>query len=326
MQEYTYHLLSRENLKDLNLLFEAAFGARPRENKIEWKYFSNPSGNAILAGAFHNGTLVGSGAMIPEKFKVLENEVTVYKCTDLMTHPRHQRKGISKQVNALLNEEVNKQNPPFSYTLCSTVSTKSFVRNKWTFIEEVTNLFKPYRMLKIQSLFSKKSTDIVECYNGIDDHLDSYAFHKDTSKISLDKSVEFLKWRTQNPDFEYHLICVYTKKKELKGYLIYSTNSNNLLNVLDIDAIGQDDHTINQLIRCAENKVVEMKHKGIVIMAVKNTSFYARIKHKYYLRNPFKSGPLQTVLDFDINQLNNCPSEINSLSLWDIKGINYDDV
>lgn len=326
MQEYTFRLLSKENLKDLNLLFEAAFGTRPKEKKIEWKYFSNPSGNAILAGAFYKGKLVGSGAMIPEKINLFKSGATVYKCTDLMTHPEHQRKGISKQINFLLNSEVEKQNPPFLYTLCSTVSTKSFVRNNWIFVEEVTNLFKPYALLKMRSYFKKKHVVLVQYYNGIEGHLDNYTFYRDPSKISLDKSVEFLKWRTLNPDFDYHLICSYTNKNELKGYLIYSISNNNILNVIDVDVINQDENTINQLIQCAENKVVERKHKGIVIMAVKNTPFYVQIKRRHYLRNPFKSGPLKTLLDFDINQFINCPPEITSLSLWDIKGVNYDDI
>lgn len=326
MESYTFRLLTFEDIVSINELFTCAFNSKPKNNFIEWKYFKNPTGKALLAGAFFKDELVGSGAMIPEIMNVFNNEAIVYKFTDLMTHPKHQRKGLSKKINELLNQETKQINTSFSYTLCSTISTKSFVSNNWIHLKKVINFFKPYFVLKINIYFRKKDFTAFGFYNAIQHHLDNYNFIADTTKISLKKTIEYIKWRTSNPNFNYKLICSYDSNVQVNGYLIYSISANNLLNILDIDSTNKNKSVERKLLLSAEYLAVKEKRKGILIMAVKDTPFYYFVKSQNYLRNPLDKGPLKTILDFNVNLYDFNINNITNSSIWNINGINYDDI
>jgi len=325
-KEYTYRLLNHEDVTEINELFKSAFQLKPKENFIQWKYFSNPLGNAILAGAFYNDKLVGSGAMIPEKMNIFNKQEIVYKCTDLMTNPEHQRKGISKKINELLSKEISAKQTPFSYTLCSKVSTKSFIKNNWIFVEEVINFFKPYAILKINTLLQKIDPDNYKFHHAIENHLDGYNFREDKLTISVQKSLEFLKWRTSNPNFTYRIICSYDNNKQVNGYLIYSISANNLLNIIDLESSTNDKVIESQLMACAEYIAVKEKYRGILVLTINKSPFYDFIKGKHYFRNPFRKGPLKTILDFDVHIYNKHLSNVSLPSIWNLNGMSYDDI
>lgn len=326
MEEYTYRLLTIEDLKELNNLFQVAFNRNPKRDFVRWKYFKNPAGDAVLVGAFYKDKLVGSGAMLPEKMNVFNQKVTIFKCTDLMTHPEHQRKGLSKKINEALVLQMSEMNTPFLYTMCSKISTKSFLRNNWIFLEQVINFFKPYEMLIIQNFFRKDNFQTFGFYDGVKSHLNEYEFQIDSSRISAGKSSDYLKWRTSNPYFKYKIICSYDNAKKIDGYLIYSISENNLLNVIDIDSLDKNEEVIHRLLLCAEYIALKEKYKGIVIMAVKNTLFYNFVQSRNYLRNPFEKGPLTAMLDFDVYLFDKSIADITDLSLWKISALNYDDI
>ena len=92
MANYEVRMLDAENLDDLNLLFSAAFKTEPKPGFLQWKYFDNPVGNAILVGIFFSDKLVAAGAMIPEKLVFKNDEIDIYSHTELMTDPDHQKK------------------------------------------------------------------------------------------------------------------------------------------------------------------------------------------------------------------------------------------
>ena len=326
MENYTYSLLTSQHTGAINALFHAAFGTPPKEAFVRWKYFSNPAGDAILAGAFCNGQLVGSGAMIPENMNVYGQEKLIFKCTDLMTHPDHQRKGLSKKINELLYQETLRMGTPFSYTLCSKTATKSFLKNNWLFLDEVINLFKPYALLKLTSLFRQNDTKAFDFFDSIGDTLCAYHHSKDSSLISIKKSPAYLQWRTSNPDFSYKLICSYSQEKQINGYLIYSISPNNLLNIIDIEAADGDSKILEQLLLCVEHIAVTNQHKGILGITIKNSPLFKFLRSNHYIYNPFKKGPLTTQLDFDIYLYDKDSTTTMNTSHWNINGLSYDDI
>ncbi|MEY4109675.1 MAG: hypothetical protein RLZZ46_29 [Bacteroidota bacterium] len=327
MANYSYRLLSVENVSILNELFTTVFKIQPKPNFIFWKYFGNPAGNAIVAGAFsENNQLVASGAMIPEIMNVNNKTAVVFKFTDLMTHPEHQKKGLSKNISALINEEISKLNTPFSYTLCSKIATRSFISNKWQHLAGITNFFKPYLLIKSAFLFPPKPNQQIRHFDQIGENLDSYRFKKKDMLIHLVKSKEFLQWRTSNPNFNYGLLVSYNQENIAKAYLIYSISPNNLLNVLDIESSCADQQSELDLLMHAEQIVLKNKYRGIVILAVRKTSFYNLIKKAGYLVNPFQKGPLKSILDLNAIEHKNGNISLFDLSLWEINGLNYDDV
>ncbi|MBX7202555.1 MAG: GNAT family N-acetyltransferase [Bacteroidia bacterium] len=327
MSQYTYRILSKDDVGAINDLFTAAFQLQPKDNFIRWKYFSNPAGDALVAGAFYKGQLVGSGAMIPEMMSVFSQQEVVFKFTDLMTHPEHQRKGLSKNINALLKEEGKKINISFIYTLCSNVSTKSFVSNGWVFMSKVFNFFKPVSLLRISHLLKKRSNMSFSIHHSIDHHLDDYPFQNMQDRIHLMKSPAFLKWRTANPNFSYRLICSRDKHNKINGYLLFSTSGNKLLSIIDLEAASNNRKGIAKgLVHHAEAIAIQEGYRGVTALATEGTAFYAFMKSCNYLMNPFGKGPLKAILDFDVYNFKASDTSITDCSNWEILGLNYDDV
>lgn len=323
MQNYTLRILDQSNVNDLNQLFEKAFKQPPLDGFIQWKYFQNPFGSTIVAGVFYADQLVASGAMLPEHLAYKGKNVTVYKCTDLMTDPDHQGKGLSKMVNKELKERSIKAGAPFFYTLCSKIATKSFRKNDWNYLEKVTNFFKPVQSLKITRAFAKSNSSFRH-FDGYNDQLQDFAFNNEGDKIQIFKTADFIKWRTSDPNFSYHLICSYDSNNVLNGYLIYSIDKANLLNIIDVEV--QEESLFKKLIKEAELTAVKNNRKGVLVMAVKGTQFYDRIKKLRYFQNPIDKGPLVSILDFNVYEIDAEFKDISQLKNWDLKAINYDNI
>ncbi len=323
MEEYSYRRLNKNDIPQLENLFLSAFGQSVKGNFFKWKYFENPFGDALLIGVFFQDVLVGSGAMIPEKMSNSGKIISVYKCTDLMTHPNHQKRGLSKSVNKLLAQEVEIENCSFSYTLCSKVSTKSFLKTNWLFVGEILNFFKPRILLNLTSVFVRSRNSGIKYYREIAGLLDRYNFSNSSEGMALQKTVEFVKWRTSNPNFTYSILCHYNAENEINGYLIFSISSNNLANLIDIDS--SDKTVLKGLFREFEKVVLKNKYKGILVMCLKNSSLSRYASKRGYIYNPFKKGPLKTILDFNIkNALVDPPSP--KTKAYDITALNYDDI
>ena len=326
MENYTYRLLTIEDSPAIYMLFEAAFNTPPKERFIQWKYFDNPAGNAILAGAFIDNQLVGSGAMIPEMMSVFGKEKLIFKCTDLMTHPAHQRKGLSKKVNELLYQETLKRDTPFSYTLCSKTATKSFLKNNWLYLGGVINLFKPYLLLRVSSVFRQSSLATIKVYGAVGKVLNNYPFCADSGYISILKWAEYLRWRTSNPNFYYQIICANDEQGKVSGYLICSSSTNNLLNIIDMEATDGNVAILKQLLSYAEDIAIANKNKGILSITIHNSPVFKFLKKESYLHNPFDKGPLKAMLDFDIYLYDTEQTAIKDTRHWDISALSYDDI
>jgi hypothetical protein len=325
MNPYSYRLLTFEDLPGLNRLFKDAFEVDLKPEFFLWKYFSNPAGDTIIAGAFVGDQLVGSGAMMPEIMNVLGKEELVYKCTDLMTHPLHQKKGISKKVNELLNSAIQDKGVPFTYTLCTKISTKSFLRNGWTHVGGAINFFKPVMYLRIIGLFRKNKFPTLRFYNSVADYLDNYQFKDDRSLIGIKKTQEFLRWRTSNPNFISRMICSFNNQV-INGYLIYSVSKTNFIHVVDLETSGDDEKIKKDLLNCIEHIAVQENYRAVIAMTIKGTLFYSFIKRNGYFHNPFKKGPLVSELDFDVHYYDNKINTGTGIDCWNLNALNYDDV
>ena len=327
MENYSYSLLTVNNLDGLNELYKSSFGRDQFEDVFRWKYFNNPAGSAVVAGAFYENRLVASGAMIPERMYLFGLEQLVFKCTDLMTHPEHQQKGLSKKISSLLNHRIGEHKVQLSYTLCSAISTKSFLRNDWNYLGKTVNYFRPRLLIKIKGLFKRNTIKRCKIFSSVDGCFDSYDFKFDGSKISIKKSSEFIKWRTSNPKFSYRIICSYDLDDKVNGYLIFSYSLNKTLNVIDIESLEFDAEVLNSLLEFAEEIVINQGLRGIVIFSIEKTPFYEYIKKKNYLRNPVKIGPLKSALDLNFLHLSSeAKGNLLDVTIWDINGLSYDDI
>ena len=90
--------LKLHDVEQITNLYQKAFNDILPAYFFKWKYFTNPNGDAIVLGMFVNDELVGSGALIPEYHIINSKLFTIFKFTDLMTSPDHQKKGISSII------------------------------------------------------------------------------------------------------------------------------------------------------------------------------------------------------------------------------------
>ena len=226
----------------------------------------------------------------------------------------------------MLTSETAKIKTPFCYTICSIISTRSFLKKNWIFLEKAVNFFKPYPLLKLSGIFGRHKFENIISYNSIGDHLLEYAFNNKPDLIQVKKTAAYLKWRTSNPDFNYKLVCHYNSSKQVTGYLIYSISGNNILNVIDAESSGNDKAVIDKLLAFTERIVVKERYKAIVIMTLRNSPFYNYAKSRSYISNPFNRGPLKTMLDFNIFKYRDGEKDLTDLGRWDIYGLSYDDI
>jgi GNAT superfamily N-acetyltransferase len=326
MNDYTFRILGEGDLSEMNSLFEIAFNMEVKDNFLDWKYFLNPAGKAIIIGAFYQNKLVCSGAMVPTKMSVFGNIKTTYLHTDLMTHPEHQRKGLAKRIGELLIEHSKQTNTPFLYAIGARLSTHIFLKNNWRLIGGMVNFFKPYFYLKLIKTFQSKKKSTIQIHDSIANHLDKFQFKIESYKIRIHKTADYLRWRTSNPNFAYKIICSYDKNNLVNGYLIYSIAKNNLIYVIDVENEPNNPTILKNLIDGVEREVIEYKYKGVVILTIKNSDFFNLIKNKYYFRNPFNKGPLKSFLDFTIYPYGEEVELISAMKNWDILGLSYDDI
>ena len=321
---YQFRELSQKDMNSIDSLFSEVFSYKSNKKLIKWKYFQNPCGQAVIVGAFYEDTLVASGAMTPEKINFFGETKIVYKCTDLMTHPNHQRKSLSTKINGLLLEHKQIKSSLFTYTLCSKLATKSFLNNNWSHLDSIFYFFKPLLFIKLSSLISPIKLQSIEFFDSVGNTLDNYKFENNHSKISVNKSSEFINWRTANPNFIYKLICHRNNQREVDGYLIYSISENNVLNIIDVET-GENISVFKKLVRGAESVALKEKHKAIVVFCLLRSSLGKLFKSKRYFVNPYQKGPLKSLLDLNFFSQAST-EELLKIDLWDIYALSYDDV
>ena len=187
-------------------------------------------------------------------------------------------------------EETEKVKAKFLYAFPGTASNKVFQRNGWKCIQHMDVLFKPLSLMKILKLFSFEKNENLKFYDKVNGQLDDYNFKIEPSKIQIRKTGEYLKWRTSNPNYVYRLVCSYDLNGQVNGYLIYSFNETNLINIIDMDS--HNSSVSRQLVKGVERMATNEKYRGILVLSAKGTAFYRFIKNQKYLRNPFNKGSL----------------------------------
>ncbi len=321
MPQYTEKYLEIEDYNEIVNLFKISFNRENNVDFFKWKYFDNPHGKAIVSGIYDKDILIASGAMIPEKFNYNNEQLLIYKCTDLMVHPLYQKQGLASRINKKLKQIIIDKNTPFIYTLCSKKATPSFVKNGWKNIGDLTNYFKPIQLIKFLNIFRIIANTTVKYYDNID-LLKEYNFNNSNEDISLNKSYDFFIWKTNNPNYKYGIL-LNIENGEVNGYLIFSYGQANILNIIDIDS--NNKKTAKKLLKTLESKSIELKARGIIGIAYSQSALKQILIKNGYFKNPFKFGPLVSNADLNHNNLN-FKYNIENKNRWNIYAINFDDI
>ncbi|MFC1621566.1 GNAT family N-acetyltransferase [Candidatus Omnitrophota bacterium] len=327
--QYKIEKINPGEISDIARLHAVCFNGRDNVDFFKWKYFENPAGDAFCLAVKDSGNIVGSCVMIPEEFYVFGERKKIYKCCDLMIHPKYRRQGLSTRLAFSLNECLKKEGPLFLYTLCGKNATPTFLKNKWTKFCDVDIYFKHRKQLsvkfffeKIKRLFNNNTLRHISSVSGL---CKDYRFSSDDAKIRIAKDERYLGWRLRDPRYTYKIIGYYDNDV-LKGYISYNAGINDVLYIVDLDSGGGDAKIIEALVSAAELDAHKSGHRLVIALAFKDSIFQKTIKRNNYLRNPFGRGPLKSTMDFNILVEETHDKKIFNKSNWDVYSINYDDI
>ena len=308
-------------------LYTICFSRTKSVNFFKWKYFDNPTGEALCLAVKDDGNIVGSCVMIPEEFYVFGKKMKIYKCCDLMVHPQYRRQGISTKLISSLSEHLKQSGPLFLYTLCGKNATPGFLKNQWLKLDDVSYYFKHKNQLKVKFFFNRLeklyNRRILRQINSISDLCKNYKFKIDDTKIHIVKDEKYFRWRLKNPRYKYNIIGYY-EKDILNGYIIYNIGIKNNTYIIDLEADNNNAKIINTLLTSVELASYKSNHKLVIALTIKDGIFQRLIKKNKYIRNPFRKGPLTSIMDFNILIDEMYGNKAFNKSNWNIYPLNYD--
>lgn len=326
---YKIEKVECNQLNALVNLYGVCFDRHKDASFFKWKYFSNPSGDALCLSVMHQGDMAGFCCMIPEEFYVFGNKMKIYKCCDLMVHPKYRKRGLSTKLILALSEHLRRHGPLFLYTLCGKNATPGFLKNEWLKSGDVYYYFKHRSYLKFKFLFYRMTRlyeeGILKRVDSIADLCKNYKFKIDNSKIHMVKNEAYFKWRLSNLLYDYK-ITGYYEKDVLVGYVICNTKYMNDAYIIDLECEGNNRKIIKTLLDSVESDAYRSGRRSVITFTVKDTILHKLIKENGYISNPFARGPLISAMDFNILiDKRHADKELNR-SNWDISPLNYDDV
>ncbi|MBF0363025.1 MAG: GNAT family N-acetyltransferase [Oligoflexia bacterium] len=330
--EYKIKRILVEDVHKVAELYNICFSREKNTEFFRWKYFENPVEHAKCSIALHGEKIVGSCVLIPEDFFVFGKNMRVYKCCDLMTHPQHRKRGLSTKLINDVTMTVKQSGPVFFYTLCSKNATGAFLKNKWVMSAEVRYHFKHISQIKLQVAFRKlikrkKNIGNIRVIDSISDLYNGFKIkhtNNGNDNIQLYKDEKYLKWRLGNPFYNY-CILGYFQDDAIKGYLIYNKGINNNIFIIDLETKDNNLQIANLLLNHLES-IASENNKSVLALTIKDTYFQKLIQENGYICNPFRRGPLTSILDFNVFIDEDQDRRSLQKEMWSIHPLNYDDV
>lgn len=327
--KYTIEEMKPDEVDQIASLYSVSFQRKKDATFFTWKYLKNPFGTALCLTTKTNGAIVGSCTLIPEEFCIFGKKEKIYKCCDLMICPDHRKRGLSTKLIAALAKRLEGKGSPCFYTLCSKKATPAFRKNCWVTLGDIYYYFKPRAFIEAQRLtchLEKLYEDgILRHIGSVPDLCNEYIFAPDPRFIHIAKSQSYLSWRLANPVYCYAIIGCY-EAGSLTGYVIYSNGNGNNTFIIDIETKEDNARIFKSLIAAVELESRKSRARSVIIMAVKDTVMERLAKISGYIRNPFKKGPLSSLLDFNILTDMTADMPVSDRARWIIGALNYDDV
>ncbi len=104
------------------------------EDFYRWKYFGNPLGNAIVAIAIAENSVVGVVAATPKRVSLLGRTVIAYELGDFLTDGNYRKMGLFSQLIELVCSEAGVRGSSFVYVRPNDVSFP-ILAGKLSFLE-----------------------------------------------------------------------------------------------------------------------------------------------------------------------------------------------
>jgi N-acetylglutamate synthase-like GNAT family acetyltransferase len=226
----------------INSLFQEVFHKTRSTDSWSWKYINNPQNETVITVFEEGEEVVGHVALVPVVAKWFDEEIKVGARTDTMVSPRHQGKGIYRQLNEELLSQAKSHSIDFLYGYPAKEAKKLFIRYtgakeiasipRLMYINKASNviasklpaakLLKP--VLRFADKKTKNSTSSIyrqaEVTNCNEQFNKLWEEANDVASILIKRDADYLNWRYHNhPDKNYKMLALY-KEEKLVGYSV----------------------------------------------------------------------------------------------------------
>ncbi|HOG19430.1 MAG TPA: GNAT family N-acetyltransferase [Salinivirgaceae bacterium] len=194
---------------------------------FDWKYLqaNHTFPNAFVAVDKQTNGVIGFRGFVIQKYTINNNTYTAAVISDACVNPNYRRKGIlSKMTMFGINYLKEKNVIDFYLVLSSnTASIAAYLKIGFQIIDCKKELYK--------ILIKNKPSNKYE-YQISNTFSTNKLMLNNSSKIKINNTEEFLKWRYKNPNTNYEYVYVY-EKGELVVFISYYYISTNRIYILD---------------------------------------------------------------------------------------------
>lgn len=252
MDDFLIRLATKEDISDVLCLMRACFGERESINRTwyEWFNFTCPTGfnRNYVAIDKATGRLAGGYGLLPIKVKVNGLLVDGWWCTNVMTHPEYQQRGLFTQMGRYCLSAEESFRSRLSLGVPNQNAYPGHMRVGWKMVSDLEFVAK--FSFRNSPCLSKE----VSAFDArVDGMLGQVGEH---TNFMVSKDHHFLNWRyPQRPDKKYRLF-VFEDANDVSGYMIlkyFDDNGYRKTHILDIMACSEEafDDLILAAERCA---------------------------------------------------------------------------
>ena len=323
-----------------------------------WKFQSFPgitNKKSVEYVAKLNNDLIGYYAAIPYEYIINGNNKQVAMVCDVMTGIKARGKGVFTRLGKYSTNQFKDNGLAFStgYPIRPEVipghkkvgwsfpfqipmygkflKSNSFLKSrKKDFFIPLANL-----LLIVFNGITKKNGKtykniIVERYNesqldnisGLNDFLSRWSIE---TPISLNKTINFLKWRLDAPEKDYEIIVLRDlTNKEIVGYSIVRKIYKEgvpCLGVMDFCFLNTTRKYSNQLLKEIEKSAIKINCELILMMMLKHKADKYQIKTNGFMKTPYPFSFIIKQYDYSLST-----SFLHDVNNWDLMWIDSDDL
>lgn len=242
--KYTFLQCERDHIPDISTLIYQVLGIRTSNDYWEWKYFTNPAGQAISTIILYEGRVIGLQGAVPMRLSIQGSEYLCVQGVDLAILEDFRRFDLCFKMYAVHLESLMKNNIKFEFgfthisemnlakkitsvpRLVKILKTKPFLKQK-LFHPFLAETLSPGADFLIRLRFPRKAAIPkgieLKRINSFDERFNFFwKLIKTDYPIMLVLDAAYLNWRYINTDWSnYEIYCLEKKaSKEIVGFIV----------------------------------------------------------------------------------------------------------
>lgn len=320
------------------------------EKFLQWQYFNNPAGKALIKLAkSDDNEVVGQYVIIPMKIKVNEEIVDSTLSLNTLTRKDYRGKGIFTGLADAVYNECKEDKLEFTYGFPNQNSYPGFMKKlQFTDLGSIPLMVYPLNieklvlkkfntnlLAKLASLFKcifnihLKDNDNIKIKK-IDENLDDFNKFwenvKDKYKVIGVRNSQYIKWRYKDvPLREYSIIGAY-RNDELVSYAVLRNTEVEKFNCgMIVDFMAKEGETLAG-IKLIKESITKFRNDGMELMGCligENTEEYEILKKSKFLKCPkfLEPQPFKVIYR---NHVNNRSEVLEDINNWFLTMGDYD--